>query len=80
MIGGIIACQLSIDDFATKECLFTYVASICKLVTHTTLPINIYIYMYPNPSDWLVKPDQRGHRGHHLYWGRNATSIKKHLA
>ena len=54
MIGGIIACQLSIDDFATKECLFTYAASICKLVTHTTLPINIYIYIYVSKSQWLV--------------------------
>lgn len=41
--GGIIACQLSIDDFATKECLFTYAASICKLVTHTT---HKYLYIY----------------------------------
>lgn len=69
-------CMPIIDDFATKECFFTYAASICKLVTHTTHKYNIYIYMYPNPSDWLVKPDNIGvtgvttiaRKGHD--WGR----------
>ena len=36
-------CMPIIDDFATKECFFTYAASICKLVTHTT---HKYIYIY----------------------------------